>query len=241
MVCCSLPEAQTLLDAGEIRCLGVMAEERVPAYPDVPTLREQGSNWSIGGWRGLALPRNVPRDRVEPLVAAIGRVVASDAYRRFMDSNGFNTSIEGPQEFARSLAAYEAQFREILSGDAFHSVRVASYGPYIFPAALAVAIVVALIAMFLTGGLRRPDDHEPIAQGGFFRIAVAVGWVIAFLVLMEVLGYVLTGTVLLFALLLFLRVRRPVAAVVSLVLVPLSYQVFAVVLRVPLPWGWLGW
>ena len=33
MVCCSLPEAQTLLEAGEVRCLGVMSDRRVAAYP----------------------------------------------------------------------------------------------------------------------------------------------------------------------------------------------------------------
>ena len=28
---------------------------------------------------------------------------------------------------------------------------------------------------------------------------------------------------------------------IAAVVVPLSYQLFAVGLRVPLPWGWLGW
>jgi hypothetical protein len=45
----------------------------------------------------------------------------------------------------------------------------------------------------------------------------------------------------LLVLLVTLRVRWPVALTVALVLVPLSYQIFAVGLRVPLPWGWLGW
>ena len=60
LVCCSVPEASTLLAAGEIRCLGIMAEERLAALPEVPTLQEQGYDWSLLGWRGLALPREVP-------------------------------------------------------------------------------------------------------------------------------------------------------------------------------------
>jgi hypothetical protein len=38
-----------------------------------------------------------------------------------------------------------------------------------------------------------------------------------------------------------LQVKWPVALAVALVFAPMTYQVFAVALRVPLPWGWLGW
>lgn len=38
LVCCSLPEARTF---GTLRSLGVMAEEKVPGYENVPTLRVQ--------------------------------------------------------------------------------------------------------------------------------------------------------------------------------------------------------
>ncbi|KPK43583.1 MAG: ABC transporter substrate-binding protein, partial [Phycisphaerae bacterium SG8_4] len=34
---CSVPEAQVLLKADKIRCLGVMADERLPGYPEIPT------------------------------------------------------------------------------------------------------------------------------------------------------------------------------------------------------------
>ena len=60
VVCCSLPEARAQLRAGQVRCLGVMADSRVPAYGDVPTLREQGTDWSMGGWRGVGVPSGTP-------------------------------------------------------------------------------------------------------------------------------------------------------------------------------------
>ena len=64
IVCCSLPEARTLREGGKVRALGVMAEQRLTLFPDVPTLRELGYDWSIGGWRGLALPRGTPPEVV---------------------------------------------------------------------------------------------------------------------------------------------------------------------------------
>jgi len=47
--CCSLPEAQALLDGGRIRCLGVMSSERLGSFPDVPTFVEQGVDWTLTG------------------------------------------------------------------------------------------------------------------------------------------------------------------------------------------------
>ncbi|MFI5217825.1 MAG: tripartite tricarboxylate transporter substrate binding protein, partial [Candidatus Limnocylindria bacterium] len=54
LVACSLPEAQALLSSGRIRSLGVMGEARLPQFPDVPTFREQGVDWTMGAFRALA-------------------------------------------------------------------------------------------------------------------------------------------------------------------------------------------
>lgn len=241
MVCCSLPEAQTLLKAKELRCLGVMAEERAPSFPDVPTFSEQGSQWTSGGWRGLALPRNVPRDRVDILARAAEKVAKSDKFKGFMDSNGFNTSIEGPREFAASLASYDSHFHDILTSESFGSVRTSKYGPYVFPGLLAAGLALVFLGLIASGGLRLAEGSPPITRLGLSRIVTALALLVAFVALLDHVGYLIAATVMLSILLLALRVRWPVALGVALVLVPLSYQVFAVGLRVPLPWGWLGW
>ena len=36
-----------LLAAGKVRCLGVMADERVAGFEEVPTFKEQGHDWSL--------------------------------------------------------------------------------------------------------------------------------------------------------------------------------------------------
>ena len=61
IVCCSIPEAQSLLDGGQVRCLGVMADARLPGAPEVPTFRQAEIDWSLGGWRGLCLAFNRTR------------------------------------------------------------------------------------------------------------------------------------------------------------------------------------
>ena len=48
-----------------------MADARLPQFADVPTLREQGVDWTLGTIRGLAVPNDTPPDRVRVLAAAV--------------------------------------------------------------------------------------------------------------------------------------------------------------------------
>ena len=50
-------------EAGDVRILGVMAEERHFMAPDVPTFREQGIDLVTGDWRAMYIPNDVPDDR----------------------------------------------------------------------------------------------------------------------------------------------------------------------------------
>ena len=69
---CSLPEARSLIDAGKVRSLAVMASKRAALFPNVPTLKEAtGSDWATGAWRGIAAPKGLPAD-VQARLEAVG-------------------------------------------------------------------------------------------------------------------------------------------------------------------------
>ena len=58
----SLPEARSLIDAGKVKSLAVMADQPSALYPNVPTLKAAtGSNWTMAAWRGMAAPEGHPR------------------------------------------------------------------------------------------------------------------------------------------------------------------------------------
>ncbi|WP_152050585.1 tripartite tricarboxylate transporter substrate-binding protein [Tautonia marina] len=241
MVCCSLPEASALLESGRIRCLGVMSADRVQGFLDVPTFREEGSDWTMGGWRGLALPLGVPEDRAELLESAVAKVIQSESYLEFMENTGFNVSPAPPEAFRAIMDEFDRQMGVILTGDAFQSVRSTRYGPMIFPGILLGLLALVLLILAVRGGLRRSVEAPRIDRDGLVRMGVALAFVLGYVLLADRVGYVLTAMVLLLGMLCFLRVKWPVALAVALVCAPMTYQVFAVVLRVPLPWGWLGW
>jgi putative tricarboxylic transport membrane protein len=57
----SLAEARSFIESGDLKCLGVMDEERNPAesFKDIPTCKEQGVDAVYVTQRGLALPKGV--------------------------------------------------------------------------------------------------------------------------------------------------------------------------------------
>jgi tripartite-type tricarboxylate transporter receptor subunit TctC len=242
IVSCSLPEAQALLSAGRIRSLGVMADERVPQFQDVPTLKEQAVDWALGTLRGLGVPKDTPPERVRVLAEAVRRAVESDAYRSALLKSGFTPAYETPAQLRATLQETDRQLGALLASDAFRRLEGSRFGPMFFPAVLAIAFASVAAALLLTGSARaRSSDAPAPAPGAASRFAEVVLWIVLYVLLAETLGFVLTAGALLLAHLLRLGTRPAVALPLAALLVPAAYQLFAVVLRVPLPRGLLGW
>ncbi len=241
VACCSLPEAQALLDSGRIRCLGVMADERIEQYRDVPTFKEQGVDWTFTAWRGICLPKGCPAEIRDRLATALEKVAGSDQFRGFMRDAGFNVTWQPPDEFAATMASVDEQLGKLLTSPAMQSMQKSRFGPMFFPGVLAALGGVILLALIATGQLKRSTDTSPLSSRDLIRLAEIALWVAAYLVLAETVGFVLTAGVLLVLLLFRLGNRWFVSVPVGVAVVAVTYQLFAIALRVPLPRGWLGW
>ncbi|HTR57738.1 MAG TPA: tripartite tricarboxylate transporter substrate binding protein [Casimicrobiaceae bacterium] len=109
IVPCSLPEARSLIDAGKVKSLAVMAGAPAALYPNVPTLKAAtGSNWTMAAWRGIAAPKGIPPEARDKLVAAIRKIVASKDYSEFMTQRGFGIIYAAPDDFAKFMGKSDA-------------------------------------------------------------------------------------------------------------------------------------
>lgn len=104
VVTASLVEGRPLIDAGRVRPLAHMADKRDPAFPDVPTLKELGINWTQGAWRGIALPKGTSPEIVAVLEKALDKVVKSKEFTDFMNAGPFGILYKPSGEFAKFLA-----------------------------------------------------------------------------------------------------------------------------------------
>jgi len=114
MSTCSLPEAATLIDAGKVRPLAIMADQKDPKFPDVPTLKELGIDWTCGAWRGIAAPKGTPAEIVAVLEKAIEKVVKSDEFIKFMNNRGFGIYWLNSADFAKALAQADTDNGKIM-------------------------------------------------------------------------------------------------------------------------------
>jgi tripartite-type tricarboxylate transporter receptor subunit TctC len=114
---CSLPEAASLIEAGKVRPLAIMADARDPRFDRVPTLKEIGLDWTIGAWRGITVPKGTPREAVARLEQAVSKAVKSQEFVDFMKNRGFGILYKGSEEFAAFMrqgdAAMGALMKEV--------------------------------------------------------------------------------------------------------------------------------
>jgi tripartite-type tricarboxylate transporter receptor subunit TctC len=105
IVPCSVPEAQALLEAGRIKSLAVMSEERNPAFPDVPTLKEAtGLDWEVAAWRGIAGPKGLPQEVSDRMVPLLQQIWEGQEFRDFMAQRGFGLVWRDPEGFREWMA-----------------------------------------------------------------------------------------------------------------------------------------
>jgi tripartite-type tricarboxylate transporter receptor subunit TctC len=113
---CSLPEARSLIDAGKVRSLAVMASSRAALFPNVPTLKEStGSDWATGAWRGIAAPKGLPAPVAARLEASVKKAYESKEYKDFMAQRGFGMLWGSSSEFAAFMAKGDADMKAVMT------------------------------------------------------------------------------------------------------------------------------
>ncbi|CAA9423287.1 MAG: BUG/TctC family periplasmic protein, partial [uncultured Ramlibacter sp.] len=65
-----------LLKAGKLRALAVTSEQRLAAYPTVPTLKEQGIDLAVNLWTGLFAPAGTPAPVLKRMQDEMVRIMA---------------------------------------------------------------------------------------------------------------------------------------------------------------------
>ncbi|WP_413616112.1 tripartite tricarboxylate transporter substrate binding protein [Halomonas cupida] len=106
----NISETRDQIDAGEFRPLAVMADERMGALPDVPTLAENGMDVSFSTVRGYVVLKDTPPDRLKILEEAMLDGMASDRYQEYLQGIGLDeSSIAGAETWDQQLhRMYEA-------------------------------------------------------------------------------------------------------------------------------------
>jgi tripartite-type tricarboxylate transporter receptor subunit TctC len=104
MVIIGMTAATPHVRAGRLRAIATTGNKRSFAFPDVPTVAEQGfPGFAADAWYGLLTTAGTPRPIVDKLYVEVVRIMKLPEARERMASVGFEIVGSTPAEFARLI------------------------------------------------------------------------------------------------------------------------------------------
>lgn len=100
----SPPEGIEHVKAGKLRIIALFAEKRFDIFPDVPTVKEQGIDFTMGQWRGLVAPKGTPPDVIKKLHDAFKKGMEDPVFIKSAKDMVVNLSYLGPEDFGKLMA-----------------------------------------------------------------------------------------------------------------------------------------
>jgi tripartite-type tricarboxylate transporter receptor subunit TctC len=100
---------------GQVRLVAALTQNRDPAWPDVPTAREQGVDVALDAWRGIAVPRGTSSQAISTLEKAIRSTVESSEFVQGSEKLGVRPAFMGAAEFADLIAKEDATLARLMA------------------------------------------------------------------------------------------------------------------------------
>jgi tripartite-type tricarboxylate transporter receptor subunit TctC len=115
MMFVTFSSAVNFAKAGKVRMLSVISPERNPAYKEVPTMREQGLNMTVGSWQGVFLPRGTPKPVVDRMFkVSVEMMKDANVVKRLGDSGITIITSQSPADFTRFVKEETDRFGKVI-------------------------------------------------------------------------------------------------------------------------------
>lgn len=103
--------AKAMISAGKIRPVAIAAEERHPAYPDIPTMKEGGVDVTMPFWESIVVPANTPDEAVAILDKAIRKSFEDPGVQKRIKDSGLDISYMDTAGIAKLRAASDMEVK----------------------------------------------------------------------------------------------------------------------------------
>lgn len=100
---------------GRLRMLGVVSPERNAAYPEAPTMKEQGFDMVVGSWQGVFVPTGTPRPVVNKLFDVSQKAMKDPTVNKRLNDGGVPAILsKSPEDFTRFVKAETDRFGKVI-------------------------------------------------------------------------------------------------------------------------------
>lgn len=104
------------VEGGKIRAFAVTSSDRSPAFPNVPTVAEQGvKGFEIENWYGLAAPAGTPPAVINVLNREVLKILKDPKMVEDLSKEGGIIRPDTPEQFAKFLAADVPRWKKIVT------------------------------------------------------------------------------------------------------------------------------
>ena len=111
----SLQSSAHFVNSGKLKMLAVMSDERSPAFPNVPTLKEVGhANLVAVTWYGVFAPAGTPGPIVTQLNGALNDALQLPDVREAFVKHGLNAAGGPPKRLADLLTIEVSRWRRVV-------------------------------------------------------------------------------------------------------------------------------
>lgn len=238
VVCVSLSEVQSQVEAGRLRVLALMADEREPLFPDIPTAQELGYPLQVGAWGGLAVPLKTPPEIKTHLLNAFREAFRDPEFVKRMNERGVKLAWLEPEPFRAFVQAQSEQNRRAIAALNL-DLREGDVGHNFFPLLLGLFGGSLCLFQIVDFGLRikrsKPTVPNPpsVIRNRPSEISMLT---LLYILLLPVAGFLISTVLFLTgAVFLLHRERVWLTGLVALVGTALLWWLFVVLLKVPLP------
>ena len=115
MVAIGAPSSLPHIQAGKVKALAVLSDERLPSLPNVPTAKEAGiDNFEVSAWYGLLAPAGTPRDIINRLNTEWVKIAAETDARETIKKIGFEPLSSTPEKFAEFIRTETVRWRKVI-------------------------------------------------------------------------------------------------------------------------------
>lgn len=108
------PEGVAQLESGQLRCLAVLAKNRLEDFPDYPTAVEQGLDFTLGQWRGVAALKGTDPAQIRHVHDAFKKTMEDPDFLKLADQAGLLLDYIGLDEFKSYIEDQDKLYEEIV-------------------------------------------------------------------------------------------------------------------------------
>jgi tripartite-type tricarboxylate transporter receptor subunit TctC len=115
MVVIGVPPTIPHIKAGRVRALAVLAAERLPYVPDVPTSKEAGvANYEVITSYGILAPAGTPRDIINKLNAEWLKIAAMADTKERLRGAGYEPMTSTPEQYGEFIKTEMVRWAQVI-------------------------------------------------------------------------------------------------------------------------------